>query len=519
MSDDRTALIIGAGMAGLCAGNYLQMNGYRTRILELHTLPGGLCTSWKRKGYTFDGCIHWLLGSAAPNPFHDLWRELIDMDALEFVDHEILMDTELEGTDRHGSRLFHWHADLDRFERYIADIAPEDSRAVGKLISAARTLQRYQLPPLIDRPKELQTLWDKLGMLRILPGMIPLGRWAKVSNLKFAAKLRNPFVREAFETIFDGREFGLLVLIFQLAYFDMKVAGYPIGGSLAFAQRFADRYTELGGQLDYGTRVEEILEDNGRAVGVRCANGTEHRADVVISAADGRWTLYEALGGRHLADKIGAAYEGGSLERFPSLLYVSLGIARSFDGPAVQRFLLDEPWTAPDGKTYARLPVHHYGYDPTLAPAGKTMLNVMLECDRFEFWDDLRRNDRAAYREAKRQVADKVIAELDARYPGLEGQVEVVDVATPATFGRYTNNWAGSYEGWLPPGNFLADNNLPTELPGLDRFFMIGQWTVPGGGLPPAIMQGRQLAQRLCHRDGRAFRVVPPAAARQRLAG
>jgi len=51
-------IIIGADVAGLSAGCYGQMNGYDTKIFELHTLPGGLCTSWKRKGYVFDGCIH-----------------------------------------------------------------------------------------------------------------------------------------------------------------------------------------------------------------------------------------------------------------------------------------------------------------------------------------------------------------------------------------------------------------------------------------------------------------------------
>jgi phytoene dehydrogenase-like protein len=37
------------------------MNGYRAVIFELHDLPGGLCTDWERKGYTFDGCIHYLV--------------------------------------------------------------------------------------------------------------------------------------------------------------------------------------------------------------------------------------------------------------------------------------------------------------------------------------------------------------------------------------------------------------------------------------------------------------------------
>ena len=46
--------IIGAGVAGLSAGCYLQMNGFETEIFERHSTFGGLCTSWKRGGYTFE---------------------------------------------------------------------------------------------------------------------------------------------------------------------------------------------------------------------------------------------------------------------------------------------------------------------------------------------------------------------------------------------------------------------------------------------------------------------------------
>ena len=60
---EESIIIIGAGLAALSTGCYAQMNGYKTRIFELHNIPGGLCTSWKRKGYTLDGCIHWLIGS------------------------------------------------------------------------------------------------------------------------------------------------------------------------------------------------------------------------------------------------------------------------------------------------------------------------------------------------------------------------------------------------------------------------------------------------------------------------
>ncbi len=64
----RSVIIIGAGVAGLSAGRYAQMYGYQSHVFEMHTLPGGLCTSWQRKGYTIDGCIHWLVGSSPSSP-------------------------------------------------------------------------------------------------------------------------------------------------------------------------------------------------------------------------------------------------------------------------------------------------------------------------------------------------------------------------------------------------------------------------------------------------------------------
>ena len=68
--EEKSIIIIGAGFAGLSAGIYAPLNGYKATIFEMHDKPGGLCTSWKRKGYTIDGCIHWLVGSN-PDSAHE----------------------------------------------------------------------------------------------------------------------------------------------------------------------------------------------------------------------------------------------------------------------------------------------------------------------------------------------------------------------------------------------------------------------------------------------------------------
>lgn len=73
---EKSIIIAGAGMGGLAAGVYGRLNGYHTTIFEQHSVPGGQCASWKRHGYTFDGCIHHLFGTDPSSKLYTLWREL-----------------------------------------------------------------------------------------------------------------------------------------------------------------------------------------------------------------------------------------------------------------------------------------------------------------------------------------------------------------------------------------------------------------------------------------------------------
>ncbi len=101
-----------------------------------------------------------------------------------------------------------------------------------------------------------------------------------------------------------------------------------------------------------------------------------------------------------------------------------------------------------------------------------------------------------------------MIDELDRRFSGLGAQVEVVDVATPMTYERYTGNWRGSPEGWLittKTASMAFGRGLPKTLPGLEGFRMIGQWTTPGGGLPPAAKDGRDAIRAICRQDRKPF--------------
>lgn len=57
-SEEYDAIIIGAGIGGLVCGCYLAKAGMKVLICEQHHKPGGYCTSFKRKGFTFDAAAH-----------------------------------------------------------------------------------------------------------------------------------------------------------------------------------------------------------------------------------------------------------------------------------------------------------------------------------------------------------------------------------------------------------------------------------------------------------------------------
>jgi phytoene dehydrogenase-like protein len=84
----------------------------------------------------------------------------------------------------------------------------------------------------------------------------------------------------------------------------------------------------------------------------------------------------------------------------------------------------------------------------------------------------------------------------------------MVDVATPLTFWRSARAWRGAFEGWLPSNTFT---HVSKQLPGLEGFYMAGQWVEPGGGVPMAIMSGRHVIEILCSHLQRAFVSEPSA--------
>jgi phytoene dehydrogenase-like protein len=495
---DKSIIIIGGGLTGLAAGCYGQMNGYKTSIFEMHKIAGGVCTAWKRKGYIIDGAMNWLVGTNPRSIFYKFWEELGATRDWKIYNHDRYSIVETK-----DGKAFTNYCDADRYEQYLLELAPEDRDVIREYIRAIRTFSEFESP--VDKPAELFDSSDMAGLAKLAPFMQLLQKWGAVSTQDFANRFKNPYLRQILPSAVGGM---ILWTIMALGWQHSKSAGYPIGGALALVEPIVRRYQALGGQLHCRSKVIRILVEDNKAIGVKLEDGTEHRADWVVSAADGRTTIFDMLGGKYVDDKIKNMYDHPNL--FAPLIYIGLGINRSFEDVPASIGGLSFPLEKPviiAGKEQKKMNLLVYNFDPTLSPGGKNVAHVAYPTD-YDYWQKLRQEPER-YKAEKERIADDVIAGLEQRFPGITAQVEMRDVATPMTWVRLTGNWRGSYEGWMF-GSSTFTSSMSKTLPGLGNFYMAGQWVNPGGGMPTAAMSGRQTIQLVCHQDKQEFVTSKP---------
>jgi len=498
----KSLIIIGAGLAGLSAGCYAQMNGYRSRIFEHYSKPGGVAATWKRQGYLIEGGIHFLMGHRPGQSAYELYRELGTAQANDFPD----LTTYIRFIEEASGRSLNVTPDLDRLSADLKEISEPDTAIVSDLVAGVRVMQGRDLTGMaLEKPPELTGVWDLVKFMWNLRGLFKYyrGKYARPMD-EFVQEVRDPWMRWIFKNMFMPEVPVWFVLMIWGLLADRQL-GLLEGGSIGFVRPIEKRYLDLGGQVIYKARVDEILVENDCAVGVRLANANEHRADVIVSAADGHGTIFKMLKGRYLNDEIRDRFSKWELIR--PLVMVSFGVAREFtDEPWLSAIKLRRPIKL-GRRDVHEIIVRIFNYSPHFAPPGKTVVQVSFETE-WDFWNDLQK-DRPRYDAEKQRVAAEVLEPLEAQYPGITSLVEVTDVATPYTTWRYTLNYKGAYEGWLPTPKAI-NTVIPRTLPGLKNLYMAGQWIMPGGGVPPVIMSGRHVVQILCHRDKKPFQTSVP---------
>ncbi|MGZ4937076.1 MAG: hypothetical protein ACXV4C_11095, partial [Halobacteriota archaeon] len=215
---------------------------------------------------------------------------------------------------------------------------------------------------------------------------------------------------------------------------------------------------------------------------------------------------FDMLGGRYTNERIRAYYAKPD-ERQVMTVHVSFGVNRDIsDEPHALVLFLEKPIIVMDDDV-DRLDVELTSHDASMAPPKKGVIKVVLNSS-YAYWQNLYQTYNV-YEKEKQRLAETLADALEMRFPGFKEQIEVVDVATPMTFERYTGAWQGfqaraPIEGLSDFLNFLRGKGWCRTLPGLKNFYMIGQWA-GDFGLANAATSGRNLIKSICKSDGKRF--------------
>lgn len=514
-------IIIGAGIAGLSAGIHAQRKGFKTVLLEQHNIPGGLCTSWKRGEYLIDGCIHWMVGSSPSSPFYKYWEEVGLTEDLPFVYHSVF--TQIETGTPEDSKTFSIYSNADRLNSHLKELAPEDREEIELFTN---TIKEFSANPLgipsqwspekdikkskkknsddvkrfpvgFEKPIELMKMKDFMLMMKEMKPYFKIYNALKDMSISdYSKKFTNPHLREAILNILgDMPHFCVIGLFMMLSWQHSKEAGYPIGGSLNLAKIMEKTYIKEGGTIHYNSKVNKIITKKNKVVAIELENRSIYDSDFVISTADGYTTIYKFLSGKFTNRKIDRLYSKTPL--FTPLFCLSLGINRDFSNePNISVKLLKKSMTI-ENKTHNKIGIKHFCFDPTLAPPGKSIIQIMYNSD-YNYWKQWK-DEPEMYKEEKAKIVKELISGLDEVYPGISKDIEMIDSATPLTYERYTSNREGTYEGWLLTPKTMT-MRIKKQLPGLKNFYMAGQWVQPGGGLSSSLKSGRDVIEIISHK-------------------
>ncbi len=490
----KSIIIIGAGMGGLATGIYGQRNGFSTTIFEAHHLPGGQCASWNRKGYVFDGCIHHWGGGSPQTRIEAFWRELGAQPCEKAEINECISAVFPDGT------YVHDYNNLEKLAAHLKQLAPEDSAVIDDYLAGIRGLEK-------DDTMGVLFMGSGREKLSALPAILGLFKYFPYTLETYARRFKSPLLRKVFPLLhYSAPDFPLFLHLVKHAVILKGGIAWPRGGSAAVAGGMAARYQALGGTIRYRQKVAKILTENDRACGVELEDGTCHAADFVVSNADGRKTILQMLSGRYVDKNILKYCESDPDQDCPESVMVFLGVKRDLSSyPCAMLMFLEKPEVIA-GHACDHLDLQVFGYDPSMAPSGKGVIKVELTTkpsyfSRFE-------NGQAAYQAEKERIAEQVITLLEKHFPGLRGDIEVIDVATLRTWERFMNGTFGFNNRPNRELSILGDVfGLVTRdtLPGLKNFYLTGQWATNAGALIMNAKSGKTVVEKICKQVGVKF--------------
>lgn len=480
------AIVIGSGIGGLTTAACLSKLGKKVVVLEQHYTAGGFTHSYDRNGYEWDVGVHYIGDMGAK---HTLARRLFDY----------VTDGKLQwaAMDDHYDRLFIGDRQIDLVAGPDAFANELKSQFPGE----EQAIDRY-----LDYLSRVAKAMPGVTLAKVLPNLLA-GPFRYLARRK-APDFLNRTTREVLETLTGNQELiaaltgqwgdnGLVpddssfIIHALIARHYLYGGYYPVGGASEMAKTIIPVIQQGGGEVFTYADVKEILVENGKAVGVRMADGQDIRAPAVISNA-GVFNTFGTLLPDNAPHKAFYQNKLGQVQRSMASVCLYIGLQETaenlalpktnfwiYPGPdyrgQVEDFLAD-----PDNRdiplTYISFPS---AKDPSFTERypGRATIEIVAPgpFQWYQQWADKPWGKRGEDYEAKKDAyAQRLLEKLYEKMPHLRGKVDYYELSTPLSTDYFCRYSTGEIYGLdHTPERFEQDWLKPkTRLPGL---YLTGQ--------------------------------------------
>jgi phytoene desaturase len=483
----KKAIVIGAGFSGLSAASFLAQKGYAVRVLEKNSIPGGRARKLEAEGFTFDMGPSWYwMPDVFDRFFERFGKKTSDFYQLERLDPSYRI---VWGKDDQTDLPADFKAFCDMFDRY----EPGSSQKLIAFLKNAEFKYKVGINKLVYK-KSASAL--EFIDPELMTGIFKMHVFNSFHNY-IRKYFHNPKLLQMLEfpVLFLGGTPKTTPALYSLMnYGDIKLGTwYPQGGMYKVVEGMVQLAESLGVEFEYNAPVHQLEVKQNLVNKVR-VNGHGFEADVVVASAD-----YHHVEQQILPEDY-RTYSGKYWEKrvmSPSSLIFYLGINKTLPQLKHHTLFFDEDFSKHADEIYLdpKWPERPSIYlsntsktDPSVAPAGMENLMVLIPvAPGLE--------DTEAVREKYfRYVIDKL-----EKYTGEEIEKYIVFKKSYAH-----RDFEADYNAFKGNAYGLANTLMQTAFlkPKLQskkvkNLFYAGQLTVPGPGVPPAIISGEVAANEI----------------------
>lgn len=446
-------IVIGSGIGGLTNAALLSLMGKKVCVLEQHYTAGGYTHAYDREGYEWDVGVHYVGEVHKPSTLRRVF-DVISEGRLQWAAMEDEYDKVILGKDEYS-----FIAGRDNFAQMLKERFPGEEQVIDDYVQLIRDISKYTPKFFAGQgmPRWMAKIYNK-----IRPWLVP--------------KQFFQTTREALEDMTSNQEL-ISVLTGQwgnygqvpvdaaflmhalIAKHYLAGGAYPVGGSSQIARTIIPTIQKSGGEVFTYADVEEILIKNNQAYGVRLADGTELKADKIVSNA-GFYNTVKKLLPQATQNKLGV--ENWLKKVSPSSGH--LCIYAGFKGTTEELGLnTTNLWIYPDGnhdnnlKKYQadynqEFPLVYISFPSAKDPdwenryPGKSTVEVVTPANMewFSQWDGTQWQKRGDdYEALKAQFSERLMEKLYERHPQLRDKLEYFELSTPLSTNWYQKTSAG----------------------------------------------------------------------------